>query len=191
MPLTTYTAGEVLTAASLNANLSFAAASPASGLTLINSTTISAAGTTSVNDVFSATYDFYKIIFNQTASSTLQTLTLRLRVSATDNTTNYTTQRIGSQGGSAFGGLNESGTDEFFIADINSTKGFFEITVLNPFAAAPTKYSSIALGENGSGLLNFVMVGANTNATSFTGFSILASTGTISGTLKVYGLANS
>ena len=191
MPLTTYTAGQVLTAASLNANLSFAASSPASGLTLINSTTISAAGTTSVNDVFSATYDFYKIIFNQTASSTLQSLTFRLRVSATDSTTNYTSQRIYSQGASVGSDLNASGTDEFAILDINSTKGFFEITVLNPFAAAPTKYSSRALGENGAGLINTFIDGANTNATSFTGFSILVSTGTISGTLKVYGLANS
>ena len=53
MPLTTYTAGEVLTAASLNANFSFAAAS---GLTLISTTTI---GTTvssvTVSNAFSAT----------------------------------------------------------------------------------------------------------------------------------------
>jgi hypothetical protein len=194
MALTTYTNGEVLTATSLNDNFTFAAANPpavASGLTLINSTTISTAGTTSVNDVFSATYDNYKIFFNQTASSTAQTLSIRLRVSATDATTNYTTQRIGSQGASAFGGLNEGGTTDFFINAINSTKGFFETTLFSPFAAAPTKYLTTSLGENGGGLLNMVVVGAHTDSTSYTGFTLLATTGTISGTLKVYGLANS
>ncbi len=39
MPLTTYTAGEVLTAASLNANLSFAASNPASAVVQVKSTT--------------------------------------------------------------------------------------------------------------------------------------------------------
>lgn len=40
MPLTTYTAGEVLTAASLNANLSFAAANPVSKIAQVVSTTL-------------------------------------------------------------------------------------------------------------------------------------------------------
>ena len=38
MPLTTYTAGEVLTAASLNANLSFAATNPSSAVVQVKST---------------------------------------------------------------------------------------------------------------------------------------------------------
>ena len=38
MPLTTYTAGEVLTAASLNANLSFAASNPSSAVVQVKST---------------------------------------------------------------------------------------------------------------------------------------------------------
>jgi hypothetical protein len=42
MPLTTYTAGEVLTAASLNNNFTFAAANP-TGMTLISTTTLTGA----------------------------------------------------------------------------------------------------------------------------------------------------
>ena len=42
MPLTTYTAGEVLTAASLNANLSFAASSGATDVAIFNETQASA-----------------------------------------------------------------------------------------------------------------------------------------------------
>ena len=46
MPLTTYTAGEVLTAASLNANLSFAASNPSSAVVQVKSTTKSDTFTT-------------------------------------------------------------------------------------------------------------------------------------------------
>jgi hypothetical protein len=38
MPLTTYTAGEVLTASSLNANFTFAAANPSSAISIFNET---------------------------------------------------------------------------------------------------------------------------------------------------------
>ena len=69
MPLTTYTAGEVLTAASLNANFSFVASS--GGLVLVKTQTI---GTTvssvEVTGAFSSTYDNYKIIVSGGAGST-------------------------------------------------------------------------------------------------------------------------
>jgi hypothetical protein len=73
MPLTTYTAGEVLTAASLNDNFTFAAANPPGGLTLISTTTI---GTTvssiTVSGAFSATYDNYKIVVSGGTGSAFQ-----------------------------------------------------------------------------------------------------------------------
>jgi hypothetical protein len=47
MPLTTYTAGEVLTAASLNANFTFAAANPTSKIAQVLSTTLSSTFTSS------------------------------------------------------------------------------------------------------------------------------------------------
>ena len=72
-----------------------AGAATASGLTLISSTTISAAATTNVNDVFSATYDNYKIFFNGTASTGSDVAcSLKLRVGGADATTNYTYQRL-------------------------------------------------------------------------------------------------
>ena len=46
MPLTTYTAGEVLTAASLNANFTFAAANPASKIVQVVSATLTSTFTT-------------------------------------------------------------------------------------------------------------------------------------------------
>jgi len=163
----------------------------ASGLTLINSTTISAAATTNVNDVFSATYNNYKIIFVGTASTgTNAQMSLRLRVSGTDATTNYACQRQFSYGATVAADLNVVGTDEFPLPSTNATDQFWwEVCLFNPFLTASTKFGYLGLGDNTVGIVQSVGSGTNTNATSYTGFSVL-STGTISGTLKVYGLAN-
>ena len=163
----------------------------APGLVLISSTTISAAATTNVNDVFSATYDNYKIIFNGTASTGADKITvLRLRVAGADATTNYTTQRILSYSTSVAGSRDASGTDDFLFFDTNATSNFCaDATLLNPFSAAATKYIEMSLNEyTALGIYNNFICGANTNATSYTGFSLI-STGTISGILQVYGLA--
>jgi hypothetical protein len=86
MPLTTYTAGEVLTAASLNDNFTFAAANPPGGLTLITAQTIgSGVATVTVSSVFSATYENYKIIMSGGVSSA--TSSIRFQLGAT--TTGY------------------------------------------------------------------------------------------------------
>ena len=61
MPLTTYTAGEVLTAASLNANLVFAAANPVGGLSLISKTSFTTTATWTLDNIFTTTYDNYRI----------------------------------------------------------------------------------------------------------------------------------
>ena len=163
-----------------------------SGLTLISSTTISAAATTNVNDVFSATYDNYKIIFNGTASTGVSALgSLRLRVGGADATTNYTYQRIYGHSSTNVADRDIAGTDEFFLFDTNASVKFgADVTLLNPFNAAATKFLGLTLSDNNSiGIYNTYQAGVNTNATSYTGFSIV-SAGTISGVLKVYGMAN-
>ncbi len=164
----------------------------ASGLTLISSTTISAAATTNVNDVFSATYDNYKIFFNGTASTGTDVATaLKLRVGGADATTNYTYQRLVTTQTTTIVDRDVLGTDEFALVGTNANAFFgFDITMINPFNAASTKYIANAVGSNPNGVTQNFINGVNTNSTSYTGFSLL-SAGTISGTLKIYGLANS
>ena len=62
------------------------------GMVLLNTTSFSAVASQSVNDVFSATYDNYKIILNiDSTSSASYDLVLRLRVGGSDlSTTVYT-----------------------------------------------------------------------------------------------------
>ena len=134
----------------------------------------------------------YKIIFNGTASTGVSAGTyFRLRVAGADASTNYTQQRMYSYSTTLTADRDTGGTDEFLLFDSNATAKFgADITLLNPFNAAATKFISLVLNDNNSiGIYNSFTAGANTNSTSYTGFSLL-SVGTISGVLKVYGMAN-
>jgi len=94
MPLTTYTAGQVLTASSLNANLSFASTN--GGLVHINTTTWSGVSAT-IDNVFSSTYTHYKIIASATAcTGGAAEIITRLRVGGVSATaSNYSSARNG------------------------------------------------------------------------------------------------
>jgi len=86
MPLTTYSSGQVLTAASLNSNLDIAG-----GLQLITAATFTTQTSISLpNDTFTADYTNYRFLLNLSAVTADATLTMRMRTSGTDNTgSNY------------------------------------------------------------------------------------------------------
>ncbi len=192
MPLTTYTAGEVLTAASLNANLSFAASSPAGGLTLISATTIgTTASTVTVSNAFSATYDNYLITVSGGVGSNAQA---RLDLQLGSITTGYyykeifgswannTVSGVGTANDSLFGGVFRGSTDVLCG----------QVMVFAPFL---TKKKSIVYHNIETRTAGFYETGGGflDNATSVTAFTLTpaASTTVTGGTIRVYGLANS
>jgi len=186
MPLTTYTAGQVLTAASLNANLSFAASS--GGLNLISTTTI---GTTvasvTVSSAFSATYDAYKIVVSGGAASASNFLRLTLGATATGYYAGI--WDVSFAGATGATGQANTAFWLFGCGDVDGLSAISDISM--PFASDQTTFtsSSVALKTTeftriANGYLN--------NTTSYTAFTITASTGTFTGgTIKVYGYTNS
>jgi len=185
MPLTTYTAGEVLTASSLNAN--FAAAG---GLALVKTQVI---GTTvasvTVTGAFSSTYDNYRIIVSGGAGSTNADFTLRLGATATGYNQNGLVMNYNSATVSS--DRVDNGTS--FIAGTSGTNGIFATyELLQPNVASRTGYqfnasqpvSSTGAMKTGVGFLN--------DATQYTAFTITWGTGTFTGgTIRVYGYQNS
>ena len=85
MALTTYTAGEVLTAASLNDNLAYAVTVPvaaAGALTCVKAqTTQSGASRVELDNIFSATYRNYLILIEY--ANAANTLELQVNASGT------------------------------------------------------------------------------------------------------------
>jgi hypothetical protein len=186
MPLTTYTAGEVLTAASLNANFSFAAANPPGGLTLISATTIgSAVSTVGLTNIFSTTYDAYKIfIAGGVGSGTNQEFNVNLTGSTASyyNTVIYASYGAGSA--SVIGANN--GAAWTYLGWVNTTTLSLNLDLVNPFLAKPTTMQSQITRSDIGGIVN----GIHNVSTSYTGLTLAPSSGTITGgTVYVYGYA--
>jgi hypothetical protein len=179
--------GTVLTADSVEATgLKWVA--PSSGaLVLLNTTSFTGVASQSINDVFSATYDNYKIVAKVNNASTAGII-FRYRVAGSDNTTsNYNIQQTqsGATTVSTQSRVNRDNFD-FFGGSITSQDNYYFIETIFPFASETTVINSIAL-HNPSLPESFINVGGFDQTTSFTGFSLIASTGNISGKVSVYG----
>jgi hypothetical protein len=166
----------------------------AGGLVFITSATVTASSAANINNCFTSTYDNYRILIDTTAISNNATnLLMRLRVSGTDATTNYTAQRLAGEGASTFASSDESGTDDWWLCPADDTypnSPVASIDLYRPFLAAATKGTVVNGGETSTGTnvagVNWLL---NTNATSYDGFSIFPGAGTFSGNIYVYGYA--
>ena len=185
MPLTTYTAGEVLTAASLNSNLT-----AAGGLQFIKSQTIgSAVSSVTVTGAFSTTYDNYKIIVSGGVASTSNVLNLTLG----STTSGYgRLQALYAYNASTLTVDNDNFTSTFVVVAGGSVNGLSgSVEVFQPFNATATSlYASLQQMVAGAANGLRTTFGALLNSTSYTAFTLTTSTGTITGgTISVYGYA--
>lgn len=187
------TNGQVLTADS-TAGTGLTWATPSAGqLVLLNTTTFSSVSSQSVDNVFSSTYDNYVLYFYETAASANHNLRLDMRVSSTD--TGMTSQMIAQYSTTITGSDNGSGTATRGLLCISSTSyaGYTagKVDILNPNLVQRTTAMGNCFAVNSSGQPYQYRSAIYTDATtSFTGFTLNASAGTISGSLKVYGVKN-
>jgi hypothetical protein len=182
--------GTVLTADSTAATGVAWAAAAGSGLVFINKTDFSATSITSINNVFSTTYNNYRImIVGASTTATAAEVTIRLRVGGADTSTNYSSQRAYFNGASSGQSADLFGTDESYIGDIgnSSTLGAaINFDISSPFLTTPTAFTSTST-RAGTGFLTLTG-GNHTASTSFTGLSInFAQTST--GSVYIYGYA--
>jgi hypothetical protein len=185
MPLTTYTAGDVLTAASLNDNFSFAANS--GGLVVVKAETAFTSSTSIIADnVFTSNYTNYLIVVRLTTTGNA-TLFWALRVGGVTAATNYNYQnllatsttvsgsRSTSQAKCAYG---VSGTTMSLSAFILSGPNLAEATTAIDFVNNHGAAGGIAIE---------VFAGNHTTATAYDGIELTG--GTATGTYTIYGLA--
>jgi len=216
MPLTTYTAGQVLDAASLNANLVFAAANPvasAGGLVPIVPTsvtlgsgtattsangTVTFTGATTVllNGVFNATYTNYRVLFHGLGSSNNNNLRSRYAVAGTASTTTYTAGFIAVDYSSSAVWSYVAATSSAFnpmgwIDNAGNSNGALAVDIYSPAVAVRTFHNglttSVAGGTANSG---GVIMGMHETATAYDGIQFFNSAGTnMTGKISVYGYA--
>lgn len=172
----------------------WAAVGAAAGLTFITGTSFSAVSSVSLpTSTFTSTYLNYKIIFNLTAAAGAITETrFRLRASGADDTSsNYNSggTEVNSAGGAT--GSNTSGGSYVLWGNIaTSTPQYtqFEMTMFSPQTASLTLFNV----NGGKGTATWkAMTGMFAQTTAFDSMTFYADAGTITGSYKVYGIANS
>jgi len=159
-----------------------------SGLVLISSTTIgNAVSSVTVSDAFSSTYDNYRIIVSGGAGSTAGGLGIQM--GATTTGYYYAVLRITYAGvaTNTFGANLANWRD---VGGFNTGGLGLSADIIAPNLAKNTFYFSNQVGNE-----TFSVAGAGggylANTTQYTAFSLITSTGTITGgTIKVYGYKN-
>jgi hypothetical protein len=193
MPLTTYTAGEVLTASSLNANFSFAAGAGAfkyiTGASFTTQSTISMPAST-----FTSTYKTYKVELVVTAATNNFQAAVRVNVAGVSQTAATYVWSYGlftTSGTFSGGGASPSATPYIIGGDTNGGV-MGEITVFDPTnASSKTHYTSLSFGDVG-GASGTYTGGAFWNGNvAHDGLTFTTSAGTITGYYRVYGLSES
>jgi hypothetical protein len=192
------TTGQVLSkATNTDMDFSWIAAGGASGLTLITAQSFTTASSVNVNSCFSSTYQNYLIQIIVSNTSAASDAFLRLRASGTDASGNdykwaalfnhsvtVTASGAGSNSASAF--------SDYFIGYDSSGKVAMTATMFRPFEATSTFITSQSVSSPlNSSSYNYARTGVHSLTNSYDGFSLTVNSGTITGNLRVYGLANS
>jgi hypothetical protein len=175
------------------------------GLSLITPTSIAATGGSgsisssgavsftsasaiSIVGCFNSTYDNYKIMYFADISTSGR-IHMRLLNNTTPLTTStYIRSQVSTNGSSA---TQDSGTDtvwEMGGYDSSTLSMTGDFTIVNPFKAQQTLISGI----HGNTSPRHLSISQNrqTDSTSFDGFQLRATSGTITGNIRVYGYRN-
>jgi hypothetical protein len=151
------------------------------GMTLLASQAFTSAGSVTIDNVFTAEFDAYKIITAATAS-TATDVSLQLRVSGSTANTNY--QDINLQGlGSSATVTSRSAQSSANIGRFDSNGGIIE-TLINNVAVAQRTFGTSSVHDS----LNVVQARGfqHTTSTAYTGLVVNFSGTT--GTIRIYGL---
>jgi hypothetical protein len=173
-----------------------APATPAStGLVLISTQSFTTASSITFNDVFSSTYDNYRLVMFATNQSASLGIRLRYRVSATDasgsdyNTNGQYTYEISagttatlvaqhySQTGAVIGDMGGGASDFCSIA----------CDIFQPNKTEKTHHHTST--HRISQMFGGRLAGYHNLATSYTGFTLITTAGTITGSASIYGYA--
>ena len=165
----------------IDASMNTALGTKKAGMVLLNTTSFSAVASQSINSVFSATYDNYRILIDCIASTDTDA-NFRFRTSGTDNTASSYSNRNG-EFVSVFQGYDTAVRTYASVGYCRDQTNSYRFEVSSPFLSRRTNMSYHNSLENAH-ILGAVLF---ENTTSFDGFTFYTSAGTITGSVSVYG----
>jgi hypothetical protein len=172
-------------------------ATPSSGLTLIAANTFSGSSAVNVSSCFSSSYDNYLVFFKITSASAAGYMNIRMRNSGGDEASSVYYWSLMSNASSypAYDGNYSNGASTGWNSLYSDTtdKGVnLTYEIKNPYSSSEytsQNYRAIYTRSGGYSAQHHGG-GSMTVTTSYTGFSIIPPSGTITGGYKVYGYSN-
>jgi hypothetical protein len=190
MPLTTYISGEVLTASSLNNNLTYLD-SKGSGLVCVKAqTAFTTASSVTADNIFTSSYTNYLLNLTITSSSAELVLLYKNRVGGVSASTNYNTQLV-TFTATTTDAARSTGQTSFRLGQAFTVSSFYTLNIASPQLAAQTNITSTGIYNDAAVTTPKAMfnTGNHSTATAYDGLEILTNTGTITGFYSVYGYA--
>jgi hypothetical protein len=172
-------------------------AAASGSLTYVGGATFSGSSSQSLNSVFTSTYANYLILCNIDSVSTGANINFRLRASSTDSSASYYSNLIYndmSTGNTTFANISQSNASSWKVADLSATGSAFGFTtsLFNPQRSQTTTFESGSHGYNYNGTIYQSFCGGVHNlTTSYDGITIFPTSGTFTGSIRIYGYANS
>ena len=165
------------------------------GMVLLNTTSFSGVTSQSINDVFSATYDNYKIVFSIVGANNVdKRVSLRLRVSGSDVTTSYDSIFISHSFGTLLTWQQALvPTDRTHLANLGNASDMpsaGQMEIYSPFLVDTTEFVGQSVGTKSGDYYGMSLIGGHhATSTSYTGLTLLTSdSSNMSGTISIYGV---
>ena len=177
----------------IDASMNTALGTKKAGMVLLNTTSFTGVASQSFNDVFSTTYNNYRIQFVYEPSTNAdRTLTLRMRVGGADASgaeyfnasTGLTTANAASNEASA------NATSFVLSRNQHYSTVYFatSLDIMSPFLSKTTSFFGQSTGYTSAVMQSLNVNGLLLNGTSYTGFTLLNSSGNINtGVVSIYG----
>jgi hypothetical protein len=131
-------------------------------------------------------------LFKLTAATADGSISLKMRKAGVDTSASYYMGGYQVDFSGSAGNRTTNNSSSFPLGNIdtsNPTNGnSYDLTFFNPNTTTFTNFTSIGFGQETNGSVFWVsLAGNNIAATQFDGFSLIVSSGAISGTITTYG----
>jgi hypothetical protein len=171
------------------------------GLTQVANVSFSGASTITLDNVFTSSYLNYRVMFEASPSTNTNRVigwNFRTTVPATFNSALYQTLTDGAQpaGGTTrsgyfYGAFNQTQLNVIDNAYYTGEHCSFQVDVIRPMSATTSKaISGSFMGGTGTNLAMGAFNGVASTTTAMSGFILNCSSGTLTGTVRVYGYRN-
>lgn len=161
------------------------------GLTLVATGTAAAAASVTVNTCFTSTYDEYLLVVDVTGSTLAQLYIQMRNAGSTITAANYQWWRMAYGNGGATDNINTVGTTSWQFGFVNGTvPSVANINLYDPLTSRIANHNAYSTTVNGTDTaMNIICTGFRyTSAQAFDSFVMSVSAGTMTGTVRVYGL---